>query len=180
MTATRRWAWAAALAAAAAVAAGCATMRVNSFAQRGQDFSTYHSYAWAPEDQLKTGDPRLDDNSFFLERLQTDVDNNFSWRGLEKTAGSPDLLIHYHVNINQEINSAGLDEPYGYQCDSCEPYVYDKGTLLLDLVDARTNKLVWRGWAEGSMDNAIDNQEFMEQRIDEAVTKILATLPRDL
>ncbi len=180
MTASRRWLWAAAFATAAIVAAGCATMRVNSFTERGRDFSTYHSYGWAPEDQLRTGDPRLDNNPFFLERLQKDVDQNFASRGLAKAPGSPDLLIHYHVSISQQIDTAGLDQPYGYQCATCEPSVFDAGTLLFDLVDPRTNTLVWRGWAEGSMDNAIDNQDLMEQHIDDAVTKIMATLPRGL
>jgi hypothetical protein len=62
----------------------------------------------------------------------------------------------------------------------CIPYVYDAGTLLLDLVDAKSNPLVWRAWAEGSIDGAIDNQDWMEARIDEAVGKIVARLPRRL
>jgi uncharacterized protein DUF4136 len=58
--------------------------------------------------------------------------------------------------------------------------VYDAGTLFVDLVDTRTNRLVWRGWAEGSVDGVIDNQEWMEQRIDHVVTRILQRLPRGL
>jgi hypothetical protein len=181
MTPSRRWGWAAGLAITTMAAAACATMQVNSYVQSGQDFSKYHTYAWAPEDQLRTGDPRLDNNPFFLQQLEADVDRLLTGRGLEKVAvDSPDLLIHYHVSITQQINANQLDEPYGYTCDNCEPYVYDAGTLLLDLVDTRTNKLVWRGWSEGTMDNAIDNQDFMEQRIDESVTKILARLPSQL
>ena len=49
---------------------------------------------------------------------------------------------------------------------------------MLDLVDAPTSRLVWRGWAEGSIEGAIDDQKLMEERIDEAVAKILARLPR--
>ena len=56
--------------------------------------------------------------------------------------------------------------------------MYDAGTLLLDFVDARTNMMVWHGWAEGSMDRVIDNQEWMDQRIDDAVTRILQKFPR--
>ena len=48
------------------------------------------------------------------------------------------------------------------------------------LVGTRTNKLVWRGWAEGSVDGVIDNQEWMEARIDDAVAQILQRLPRRL
>jgi hypothetical protein len=178
MKRSRRSRWAAVLGVAALATAGCATMQVNSYLARGNDFSRYHTYAWAPSDQLRTGDPRLDNNPFFLERLQTDVDQHLARRGLEKgAADTADLLIHYHVSITQEINANEVDQPYGYTCAGCEPYVYDAGTLLIDFVDRQTNALVWRGWAEGSMDNAIDNQSLMEQKIDDSVTRILKKLP---
>jgi Domain of unknown function (DUF4136) len=173
-----RWNMVAALGIAALGIAGCATMQVSSYVARGSDFARYHSYSWAPDDQLRTGDPRLDNNPFFLDRLQADVDRGLASRGLEKNPqGQPDLLVHYHVNISQEVHASQLEVPYGDTCTGCEPYVYDAGTLLIDFVDARTNTLVWRGWAEGSMDNAIDNQAFMERKIDDAVNRILKKLP---
>ena len=60
------------------------------------------------------------------------------------------------------------------------PGWYDAGTLMIDLVDTRTNKLVWRGWAEGSIEGAIDNQDWMERRIGEAVGRIMERLPHNL
>ena len=56
--------------------------------------------------------------------------------------------------------------------------VYDAGTLLLDFIDTRTNTLAWRGWAEGSLDGVIDDQQWMEKTLDEAVESILERLPR--
>jgi hypothetical protein len=32
--------------------------------------------------------------------------------------------------------------------------VYETGALLIDFVDARTDKLVWRGWAEDGVDGS--------------------------
>jgi hypothetical protein len=58
--------------------------------------------------------------------------------------------------------------------------VYDAGTLVVDLVDRRANKVIWRGWAEGSVDGMIDNQDWMEQKIDDAITRIMERLPRGL
>ena len=60
-------------------------MRVNSFLERGLDFTRYRTYSWAPGDQLVTGDPRLDSNPFFLDRLQADVDQQLAARGFAKT-----------------------------------------------------------------------------------------------
>ena len=115
----------------------------------------------------------------FLERLQTDVDTQLAAKGFERTTSAmPDLLLHYHANTWQQLDASAVDlKRYGL-CADCQPSLYAAGTLLLDFVDARTNKLVWRGWAEGGFDNAIDDQGRMEHKIDQAVTKILQRLPR--
>ena len=153
------------------VIGGCASMSIGSYVDRSADLSRYRTYGWAPPDQRATGDPRLDNNPFFEQRLQTDVAQRLDERGFQQ-AGDPDLLVYYHVSVGERIDG------FGY-CDAggCEPFVYDFGTIVLDLVDRRVNRLVWRGWASGSMDGAIDNQDWMERRIDEAVTRIMARLP---
>ena len=61
---------------------------------------------------------------------------------------------------------------YGY-CDDCRPSVFDAGTLTLDMVDRRTNRVVWRGWAESTFDGIVDNQQWLERRVDEAVARML-------
>jgi hypothetical protein len=39
---------------------------------------------------------------------------------------------------------------------------------------------VWRGWIEGSLDGVIDHQDWLDARVDDAVTRILQQLPRAL
>ena len=158
---------------------GCAPIGVNSYLQRGVDFQQYRTYAWGPADAFSTGDPRLDNNQFFRERVEKAVARQLALRGLEKRESGPaDVLIHLHVRFDQRILSDAIDREYA-RCDvsDCRPFVYDAGTLLLDFIDTRTNQLAWRGWAEGGFDGAIDNQEWMEARIDDTVAKILARLP---
>ena len=55
--------------------------------------------------------------------------------------------------------------------------MFDAGTIVIDLIDARSRRLVWRGWAEGGIDGVVDDQASMEQRIDEAVARILEKFP---
>jgi hypothetical protein len=170
----------AALLLATLAAAGCASLGVNSYLERGFDVRQYHTYAWAPVDQLSTGDPRLDNNPFFMDRVQAAVDRELAALGFEKiTTGTPELVLHYHASITQRLDVSGMDQKYG-TCEECTPYVFDAGTLTIDFVDGRTDRLVWRGWAEGSIAGAIDNQRWMERRVDEAVARILKRLPRRL
>lgn len=158
--------------------ASCAAMSIGSYVARDADFNRYQTYAWGPVDTFTTGDPRLDNNTVFQERVQASVDRELTARTFKRTSsGTPDLLIHYHASMSQQVDVNGADQKYGY-CDDCRPFVFEAGTLTVDLVDTHANKLVWRGWAEGSLDGVIDDQKLMEQRIDDAVARILAKLPR--
>jgi hypothetical protein len=151
-------------------------MRVRSYVERGADLTSYRTFGWEATASQTTGDPRLDNNPFFHERVYADVDKALAARGYEKVpSGTPDLLLHFHASVNQELDLNGVDQRYA--CEDCRPFVYEKGTLLLDVVDARTNRLLWRGWSEGSIDGMIDDQEWMEQRIDEAIGQILDKFP---
>jgi uncharacterized protein DUF4136 len=158
----------------------CAPMRVRSFTEPGIDFAGYHTYAWAERLDTVTGDPRLDNNPFFQTRLMADVDRELARRGFEKrTSGTPDLYVHYHSRITQELDVRTVDREYA-ACQNCGASVYDAGTILIDFVDGRSEKLAWRGWVETSMQGAIDNQRWMEEQIDQAVTRILERLPARL
>ena len=172
-----RWAGSLAAAAAMVMLAGCASIDIRSYVERGVDLSQYRTYGWEPTEGWTTGDARLDNNPFFQERVQMAVEQGLASKGYEKaTDGTPDLLLHYHASITQLIDLNELDRQFG-SCDDCTPYVYDAGTLVIGLIDARTNRIVWHGSAEGSMEGMIDNQDAMEQQVDEAVGRILARFP---
>jgi hypothetical protein len=165
--------------AAAVALSACAPLRVQSYLERGADFGRYRSYAWESSDTFSTGDPRLDNNRFFSERVEAAVDRQLQGRGLEKTAaGAADLVVHIHARVNQRLDTEAIDQEYG-RCDreECRPTVYDVGTLILDFVDTRTKTLAWRGWAEGSLAGVIEDQRWMEETIDKAVERILTRLP---
>jgi hypothetical protein len=49
---------------------------------------------------------------------------------------------------------------------------------VLDVVDARSNRLVWRGWAQNSVEAMLDDPDRMDATIDEAVTRMLLRFPQ--
>lgn len=156
----------------------CAPMLVRSFVPRGVNLAGYHTYAWAEKAERGTGDPRLDANPFFANRIKVSAERGLAARGFEKAVEQPpDVLLHYHASIAQQVDVGAADVQYGY-CRNCPgASVYDAGTIVLDLVDSRTASLVWRAWAEARLDGVIDEQAWLEERIDTAVARIVATLP---
>ena len=161
---------------------GCATMNVSSHVRSGIDFAQYRTYGWGPADALPTGDPRLDKNLFFQDHMLGAVEKQLAARGFEMAAiGTPDLLIHYHASIDRRIDINRADQAHGYcyeaDCQQPEVVNYEAGTLVLDFVDARTNRVIWRGWAQDSLEGVLENQDRMARQVNEAVARMLKQLP---
>jgi hypothetical protein len=154
-------------------------VRVHSYAERDLDVRRYHTYAWAAPEAFGTGDPRLDNNTFFIERLQRAIAGHLHEKGFEPAGqGQPDFVVRYHARVEQRLDSTEL-RPWEPACQSgdCRPFVYAAGTLLIDVVDARSNRLMWRGAAERGLEGAIDNQTLMEAAVDDAVKRIMGRFP---
>jgi hypothetical protein len=159
------------------VSAGCAATLTRSYVFPGVDLRAYHSYAWESADSLSTGDARLDNNVLFAARVRASVDRELAQRGFERTeSANPQLLVHFHATIEQRVDPPMRDQSTHIVDDP--PMVYETGTLFIDFVDARRGGLVWRGWAEGALDDAIDHQALLYARVDAAVQQILRQLPQ--
>ena len=168
--------------AAAVTAAGCATtMNVSSYVERGTDFTQFRTYDWGPADALPSGDPRLDDDPFFLDHFEGAIETGMAGKGYRLAdRGMPDLLIHYHAAITPRIDINRLDRERGYCYDGdCRVRTIESetGTLVIDVIDTRTNKLIWRGWAQHGVVDILNNRDRMETRIDQAVGRMLEELP---
>lgn len=159
----------------------CATMNVGAYRETGVDFGRYHTWAWTTPDALPAGDARLDNNAFFHDRLEGAVDRELAARGLTHAFSGPsDLTVHYHVNVAQRFDVSAMEAERG-SCIAlnCRPRVvsYEAGTLVLDVVDARTDRLVWRGWVQDDIAGMLDDQGRMDRYVDTAVRKMMTRFP---
>ena len=164
------------------VTSGCATtMTVSSHAQRGFDITRYRTYDWGAADALPVGDPRLDRNPFFKDHFEGAVEKALAAKGLERAVpATADLVIHYHASVTHRLDVDPLDRQYGYcSAEPCRDSIiaFEAGTIVLDVVDARTNRLVWRGWAQERLDVLLASPDRMAGRINEAVARMFQRLP---
>jgi hypothetical protein len=166
---------------AAALAAACAPLTVSSHIERTANFADYVTYDWGPPDALPVGDPRLDNNPFFRDHLQGAIEKHLDRKGYERAlSGPPDLLIHYHASVTQKVDVYEVDTRYGYCYGNCQPQItdYEQGTLVVDIVDAATSKVVWRGWVQNVMNGVIDDQHRLDKQVDDGIDKMMLLLPR--
>ena len=169
-------------AAALAAAWGCAaTINVSSHRAPVQDWSGYRTFAWASADALPAADPRLTANPVFGDRMHGAVTSVLFERGwVEAAPDAADVQIHYHANVTTRLNVARIDQAYG-SCPggACpqQTVEYEAGTLVIDFVDARTQRLIWRGWAQTELQELLRDPERMSKTVNQAVIRMLQQLP---
>ncbi len=156
---------------------GCVVHRVHSHTNPEIELGRYRHYAWAPPVPWQTGDARLDNNHIFRAHVQKTIDRHLAGKGFvrESSLRSAELVVRYHATVVERVDVQEL-APWDL-CTNCKPFVFDAGTLVVDLIDADTQALVWRGWSEGNMNGLIDSQHRLEAEADRIVERIFAVLP---
>jgi hypothetical protein len=161
---------------------GCATLRVSSHTDRGLVWSRYSTFDWGTADALPAGDPRLDKDPFFQDHVEGAIEKAMAAHGFARSApgARPDVVVHYHAHVSERLDVDQIDRGNGYCATAdCQPRIsrYEAGTLVVDVVDAASNVLIWRGWAQGSLDGVLGDRNRLRRRIDDSVRQMFETLP---
>jgi len=143
------------------------------------DFANLKTYDWMsiPE--------KANIDSLSVQRVKSAVNTELKGKGLMMTSDNPDFLIAEHLGKKDKIQVTdwGYDYgPYrGYRgryptTGGISVSEYEEGSLILDFVDAKSKKMIWRGVAKAVVDRA-DTPEKREKLINEAVQEILKNFP---
>ncbi|MDB5202966.1 MAG: lipoprotein [Ferruginibacter sp.] len=141
----------------------------------------YKTYSW-----LSLSDIRKEGNAaVYTEltdaRIRAAADQELALKNMQLTTGNPDLLLHYHIVVEDKTaTAAGKQNTYAHGehvMPAIDAYQYRQGTLIIDLMDAKTNKQVWRGWATDVI--TAQMRKHPESHIRNAVKKILLQIKRN-
>jgi len=158
-----------------AAMAGGASLHVTTDFDRTVDFRRYTSFDFLASpggiDQLT------------LRRVRRAVAAELRARGIGRSlSGRPDLLVAIRLRRSYRPRSSAVSIGYGSwwggwggAVSTSQVRQVPVGSLVVDLVDARSNQLVWRGVAEGAMSR---NPERRKEKILLAVEKMFASFPR--
>jgi hypothetical protein len=133
------------------------------------------SFSWNQDADRSGGDPRLENNQFFEERLHEAIEWELSMRGIRSTDAPPDLLIHHHLSLVDHEMVEEIIEASGES--RTELYSYEEATVMVHVVDARTGRDLWVGWAQGNVEPALRGPEAMRAWVYEVVSRIFRSWP---
>jgi hypothetical protein len=157
----------------------CATA---SFAQdvktdydRGANFNQYKTYSW---EKVQTQDP------LWVERIKEAVNSTLTAKGWTSLESGGDVAI---VALETTKNQSTVNTLYdgfgggwrwrgagGFGDSTTTVENYKVGTLVVDLFDAKTKNLVWRG---SSSDTLSDKSDKNIKNLDKGVQKMFDHFP---
>ncbi|OUL58317.1 DUF4136 domain-containing protein [Pseudoalteromonas ulvae] len=148
-------------------------------------FSNYKSFAWIPNASLTKNTNNYQISPLMEQRVQNAVNDNLAGLGLAKSdEKNADLLVNYHAAVDNKVEVDTFSTSYsarwdywgmGYQHHT-QTTNYEVGTLVIDIIDRKTNQLIWRGAKEGRL----KKNQTPEQRtatINSTVAAILSNFP---
>jgi hypothetical protein len=139
---------------------------------RSANFTRFKTYMWVRGTNL--------DDQLNHQRILRAVDAQLAARGFSKVeaAGNPDVLVAYHASFdkNLQINGFGSGPRIGMRSGTATVEEIVVGTLAIDVMDAQTKNIVWRGMATKELD-AKASPEKKEKNINKAAEKIFKNYP---
>ncbi len=164
----------------------CSGIQVSQDFEQGFDFSGLKTFAWKSNENNEWG---LTNNDLVDRRIRNAVVNTLKAKQFtQDDSGKPDFLISYELTVEQRINSSNVSGGVSMGRSShgragsigistgSQISAYDQGTLLIDVTDVASDKLVWRGVSSQALPDLSDPQRLTD-RVNETVEKILSQFP---
>lgn len=179
---------------ASLVLAGAVLTAVSpAFAGSHSDFTksfplqTLQTFQFKDQDRISR-DP-LANNSIWAANIKDEIRSNLISHGLaEASHGQPaDFYVTYYIGLKERdnINAApyGLSVIHGYRggwLGGPRAYAvwtvpYTESTLMVDVIDAHSNQLVWRGYDSDTL-----NADKPDKTLDKAVDNVMSRFFHDV
>ena len=166
------------LMAALVVPSAAFAQKVNTDFDGAVDFTRFKTYSWT--------DGTPSPNPLGEARIRESVDAHMVKAGFTKVAADSDVVISTHILTKEEkeVVATGYGVGYGYGpywgagmrggMATASVNTYIQGTLILDMYDSSSKKLVWRG---SGTDTASDKADKNTKKVNKALDKMFKAYP---
>ncbi|MDR7369655.1 DUF4136 domain-containing protein [Flavobacterium aquidurense] len=165
------------------------TVKVTNDYDHGVNFSEFKTFTIY---DLRAQEGQV--NQLNVDRVAKAIRAEMTAKGFTETTSNPDLKVNAvsilknktQVTANSNYYGyGGMYRPYGYWggggmmsgSTTFNTYDYVDGSLIIDIVSTKTDKLVWQGIGNAEIDSKPDNPE---EFIKGAIKKILEGFPPGL
>jgi len=169
----------------------CASSKVHTDTDPQANLSRYKTFRFTDTDDQAGPNP-LYHSSILEDAIHREIAMELEKRGIDEDRHNPAMLIAYHTYTEKKQSSINnyypmmyggwawrmypwgfAPYPWGYWDGYQRNYEYTEGTLIIDAIDAKTNKLIWRG----SISDVINGPADVNRKAIKAVRLIFDKFP---
>ncbi|MCK5620279.1 MAG: DUF4136 domain-containing protein [Candidatus Krumholzibacteria bacterium] len=170
------------LVASVALLAGCGSgLELSNDFDQQIDFSQYKTFQWVPSKDSS--------NDLLESRIKSATIDQLTQKGMVSTTTDPDVYVIYHAGAKDKVDIQSYGYGYGYGryggvyggaygagSGGISTYNYTEGTLIIDIIDASSKQLAWRGSATGVLDES-PSAEKITENVNKAIAAIMSQYP---
>jgi hypothetical protein len=170
--------------------AGCANKPyVETDYEAGYDFAALKTFGVA-ETKQDTKESLLV-SPFTLSHIHQALEGELGKRYQKDSVESkPDFIVSYHIVVEEKIDPRSYNDLYGFGWYGRGYYhprpmfygvnsgvrTYNQGSLIIDIVDGKTNKPIWRGVSQKRLSKGMAPQNQREV-LSMAVSEVMTQFP---
>ncbi len=153
----------------AGLCAAAAAQKIDVEFDHAQIFTQYKTYSWR-QAKIKSKNPALD-NSIVDRNLHSAIDGQMAAKGFRLVEEKPDVQVTYSLAAQRQKSVDYVPGPRSNGGARRRTRNYTQGTLIIDLVDVETTRLVWRAIVEDAKKNATEFEKHLDKDVKKAFDK---------
>lgn len=161
-------------------AVSISAQKVSVGSDPGVDVSKYKTYAWSQQ--------TASINPLISQVIMSSVDAQLAAKGLTKVQSDPELTVVVFGSTESDMHvsnpswAPSLNSLTTGVVVGSQSFLVTKGTLVVDIADAKTTKSVWRGQATQTLEHGptgdrAKDAKMVEKPIRESVKKMFKQFP---
>ena len=151
-----------------------AAQSVQSDYDRSFQFSNLKTFSFAVQKRGAT-DPLAGD-TLNDGRIKTGLESQLIANGFRAETEKADFVIAYYVTTKNKLSvqDYGYGPPRWFGGRNLRVDQYSEGTLMVDFIDTRTNQVIWRGRASGTLE-----MKGVDKKISKSTEKLVKQFVKD-
>jgi hypothetical protein len=156
------------------LAVSAAAQSVQSDFDRSFRFSELKSFRFAVQKRGAT-DPLAGD-TLNDGRIRNGLESQLTANGFRMESEKADFVIAYYVTTKNKLNvqDFGYGPPRWFGSRDIRVNQYSEGTLMVDFIDVKSNQVIWRGRAVGTLE-----MKGVDKKISKSVEKLVKQFVKD-
>lgn len=174
------------------VLSSCAASNVATNVDSTINFPSYRTFAWMPDSSWRE---TKFDNVILQRGIEQEGVRILTAKGYVIDTLYAEFLVHHHIAVEYRMRDIQAQNysyapnksswGYGYYFSMYQPMMvsnqfapipYREGTLIVDIIDRKQQRLVWRGWSESPTGTMGEYDRSLEKRLKDILSQFPASI----